>query len=216
MSEETKSSLVTVQLRGSHAGYDVVVTHHVPRGEFRQALLSLLKDLSEAGIAPARPEDEGEGRKEKAGPIPQETDDPYHALAREFDVGADQVRRIVGIKGDSVQLYKASQFKIADAVCLICFAYEKALGHSSMSYDVLTRLLETSQIKMKTPTSVMCFNMINDGYFQKRAYDEARNVVLESKGERKAREFVQQLLAGSYRAKEARARAKAKPAKKAK
>jgi hypothetical protein len=111
-------------------------------------------------------------------------------------------------------LYKASQFKIADAVCFICFAYEKGLGHPSMPYDVLTRLLEASQIKLKTPVSVMCFNMINDGYFQKRSYDEARNIVLESKGEGKARDLAKQLADGSYRAKETTRQVKKKTAKK--
>jgi len=202
MSEETKLSMVTIQLRGSHTKYEVLVSQEVARGEFKAALLSLLSDLSDTGVEPVRLSGEHEQHKRKSETEIEHPDDPHNRLARELDVSAEQVKRIVGIKGESIQLYKASQFKIADAVCFICFAYEKALGHPSMPYEVLTRLLEASQIKMKTPASVMCFNMINDGYFQKRPYDEARNIVLESKGEGKARDFAKQLADGSYRAKE--------------
>ncbi len=197
MSGETKTQMLTVQLKGTLRGYEVTVIEQISHDELKSALSSLIKEMAEAGVGnvPCAEPIPAEGQ---APPLPVE-ESPYQRLARELDSSSDDVRKILGIKGDSVQVYRASRLKIADAICLICFAYEKGLGRQRMPYDELMKLLETSQIKTKTPGPVLCFNMIRQGYFQKRAYEEGRNIVLESKGEKKAREVAKQLLVGSCR-----------------
>ena len=209
MSDEVKSSQVTIQIRGRYTNYEVLVSLQVPREKLKETIAELAGDLREAGIGAIRA-DRSDEREEREESPPAGTDTPYDRLARELEADAASLRKLVGIKGDSIQLYKASQFKIADAVCFICFAYEKALGHASMPYEVLTTLLQASQIKMKTPASVMCFNLINDGYFQRKPYDDERKIVLEAKGEQKARIFARQLTGGSYQLKEPRKSGKKK------
>ncbi|HZT69930.1 MAG TPA: hypothetical protein VFC10_09345 [Terriglobia bacterium] len=195
MTEETTSTPVTVQVRGRQAGFDVAITIQLSRDKFKDALSSLLNDLKEAGLETSLGEEEhgDKGKVERR----EEADGPYERLARELEVTIQQLRHIVGIKGETIQLYKASQFKIADAVCFICFVYEKGLGRASMPYETLVALVEASQIKMKTPVSAMCFNLRKEGYLQKRPYDENRTIVLSPEGEEKARRFANGLVKSS-------------------
>jgi hypothetical protein len=134
-----------------------------------------------------------------ARPVDESRDGPLARLARELALPAADLAKVLGIKGDTVQLYRASQLQPSDAAAALCLAYEKGLGKSGMPYQVFDAALESIHVKMKTPLSTFCFNMIRDGVIQKKPYEDGRSIVLTPAGEQKGEVALKALIAGGAR-----------------
>jgi hypothetical protein len=201
VTESTGTNQTTVSVRGRITGVEVTVTFQVLLDELKKQLAAVLEQLTELGIEVEATEDaederhhddrRAEDRGHGDGPIPR--------LARELEVNADEIKKVLGIKGEQVDLYRASRLKVSDALSAICYAYEKGLVKGGMSYETFRSLVEANQIKMKTPLPTVCFNLIQSGRIDRKQYDDAKVIVLTPEGERKAADTLKALIAGSAR-----------------
>lgn len=201
MTEGTATNLTTVSVRGRITGVEVTVTFQVPPEELKKQLAAILEQLTELGIevdAPDSGDDDQVTEPRRVLDVAQ-ADGPLGRLARELDVAVEDVKKVLGIKGEQVDLFRASRLKVADALSAICLAYEKGLGKSGMAYETFKSLVDANQIKMKTPLPTVCFNLIQSGRVDRRQYDDAKVIVLTPEGERKAADTLKALMSGSAR-----------------
>lgn len=197
MTESTDNKQTTVSLRGRITGVEVMVTFQVASEELKKRLSEVLEQLTEVGIESVvenRKEVDHDGSKEEpeisggAGPLGQ--------MARELQVQVSDLTKILGIKGETVDLFRAGRLPVADALSAICFAYEKGLGKPGMTYETFQALVQANQIKMKTPLPTVCFNLINGGRIDSKQYNDDKFIVLTPDGERKATETLKALITG--------------------
>jgi hypothetical protein len=200
-------TLATVTLRGRVGGLELTIAFPLATEELKERITRVLEQLTAIGIeAPLPDTEEDPGPPEKKERRQDDKGDagggegPYVRLSRELDIAAANLQKVLGIKGDTVQLYKASKLAPSDAAAALCLSYEKGLGRAGMPYDTFTSIL-SSHVKMKTPVSTFCFNLIRDGVVQKKPYEDGRTIVLSPAGEKKGEAAIKKLLAGEAKAK---------------
>lgn len=210
MTETTEANLTTATVRGRIAGVEVTVTLTIPVAELKERLAEVLEQLTELGVEVESPEVRGDEGGEDRSRFREHArgDEPLPRLARELDVDLPEIGKILGIKGEQVDLFRAGRLKVADALSAMCFAYEKGLGRSGMSYETFKSLVDANQIKMKTPLPTVCFNLIQSGRISRKEYDDSKIIVLTPEGERKAADTLRALMAGSARERPAAPRGK--------
>lgn len=206
MTDEESATQVQVSVRARIAGCEVSLTMTVPEAHTKDKLKQLIEGLSELGVEPIEPARGADRTGSTAESEGDDSDDPVSRVAREAELDTGVARKLLGIKGDSVQLFRAGQYSLSDAICILCFTYEKGLGQQSMSYDAFSSLLSANQIKSKTPLSTLCFNLVRDGRIDKRSYDNGRNIVLSSAGEQQAIDALKAAASGERKTAKKRAK----------
>ena len=195
----------TVTLRGRVGGCELTVTFPLATEDLKERVTHVLEQLTAIGIEAPLPEAEEEV-PEKREPRPEKRDDtpggdgPYTRLSRELELSVANLQKVLGIKGETVQLYKASKMAPSDAAAVLCLAYEKGLDKTGMPYDTFSSVL-SGHVKMKSPVSTLCFNLIRDGVIQKKPYEDGRLIVLSPAGEKKGEAVIKKLLVGEVKAK---------------
>jgi hypothetical protein len=196
-----------ISVKARVAGCEVSVDVSAPIESFKDSLKQVLGQLTEIGVEPIPVVPPGQRE------VPEETPDadgPVAALARELDLTDSDLRKVLGVKGDSIQLYRAGQYSVADAVCVIGLAYEKGLGHAGMPFDAFSSLVAANHIKTKTPLRTLCFNLIRDGRVDKKSYEDGGLVVLTPAGEQQAARAIKAVVGGERPARRASRKARKK------
>jgi hypothetical protein len=216
VTESTGTNLTIVSVRGRITGVEVTVTLHVPPDELKQRLAEVLEQLTELGIE-VRPLEEGADEKDQSnGKVekPDSPDGPLSRIARALDADGRAVSGILGIKGEQVDVFKASALPVADALSTICYAYEKGLGKNGMPYDTFKSLIEANQIKMKTPLPTVCFNLFSGGRIDRKQYEDSKFISLTPEGEKKAAATLKSLMEGSAKPRRATRQIRKAPGRK--
>ena len=183
MSGEGVPPEASVQVRCFISGCEVTVSFSTAQATLKEQMLSVIRKLEEIGLEPLahRERRRAEDEEEQVGEA-----DPLTILSRESEVPIEDLKFILGIKGNAIQIYRANQYRLSDAISVLLFINEKALGKPYTPYNDLPTLLEANHIKTPTPLPNVCFNLIRDGTIEKKAYEDSKQIVLTPGGEKKA------------------------------
>jgi len=202
---ESSQGSVRVTVNARIANCKVRLEFDSPAVDLRERVKKALDELIPLGLevlpterVPSR--NERDDTSSPGGLRPSDDDEtPVNRIARDADLESESVRKHLGCKDDSLQLYRPSRLQILDALCILCYAFEKGLSTQFMEYDRFVQLVEGSQIKMKTPMSTQVQNLIRLGYVDKRPYEASRRITLTPQGEKKGREALKGLVSGENR-----------------
>ena len=111
-------------------------------------------------------------------------ENPVKLLAMKLDIDTEKFEnlKIIGVKGEAIQILKPTKLKPSESCYLLIAANEYVLGKPSIPYDELKELCELNSIRSKTPFYQLIDNAKRYGHIDKKKYDNSREVVLQSKG----------------------------------
>lgn len=161
------------------------------------------------------------GLLEKAGASPTPTEEitttpgePIKRLASELGVDPANLRSLIGFKEGMVQISQASQLQVADAMCMLLYAYEKGIGESAIAFEQFESLVKQNGIKLTYPLTTGIFNLKQAGYINGSLYESEKKLSLSPKGERNAISAFEDYLSGKSAKRAPRAPKKSRSAKK--
>jgi len=185
------ANTIQVSVSGTVDGFMVTLQTDAAPNEAVSSLQDLIKQLKEYGATGVKELKEVDYRDET------EMTKPMQKLARELDVDEQFLRPLVGFKGNTVQITKASQLMVTDALTMIMFSVEKGLGQASLSLDEMQGLIDLNGVKYEYPTTTAIFNLKKVGYINGSLYDQERRLSLTHKGEENARKAFKALIQGT-------------------
>jgi hypothetical protein len=179
---------IEISVAGMVAGYEVTLQTQTSADNVADSIQELIKVLKSQGATQVKFEEKGVP--------PADSDMPLQRLAGELDIDAATLKNYVGFKDRTVQLRKASQIMLADALTMLIFSVEKGLQESSLSLNEFENLISMNGIKFEYPTTTAIFNLKNVGYLNAKLYDEEKKLSLAPKGEDNARKAFGALIQG--------------------
>jgi hypothetical protein len=182
MSEKTMRLEISGKIRGYRATLALDTTETSLGGDVM--LLTNLLEKSEAI-----------GVKEQEKETP--SGEPVKRLASELDIDSSDLQRLVGYKEGMVQIVKASQLQVTDALCMLLYAYEKGYGESAIAFEQFESLIKQNGIKLAYPLTTAIFSLLKSrNYINGKLYDEEKKISLSPQGDENARSGFKNYIAG--------------------
>jgi hypothetical protein len=182
MSEKTMRLEISGKIRGYQATLSLDTTEASLSGDV-MLLTNLLEKSGAIGI------------KEEEKRIL--SDEPIKRLASELDVDSSDLQRLVGYKEGMVQITRASQLQVTDAMCMLLCAYEKGYGESAIAFEQFDSLIKQNGIKLAYPLTTAIFSLLNSrNYINQKLYDEEKKISLSPQGEENARSAFKDYITG--------------------
>jgi hypothetical protein len=123
--------------------------------------------------------------------------EPIKRLAGELDADSSDLQRMVGYKEGMVQITKASQLQVTDALCMLLYAYEKGYGESAIAFEQFESLIKQNGIKLAYPLTTAIFSLLKSpNYINSKLYDEEKKISLSPQGEGNARSAFKNYISG--------------------
>ena len=181
MSEKAIRVEIAGKIRGFQATLSLETTENLLSGD-----VAMLTNLFEKAGATGIKEEE----------MIITSDEPISRLISELDVDPSDLKRLVGYKEGMVQISKASQLQVTDAMCMLLYAYEKGYGESSIAFEQFGSLVKQNGIKLTYPLTTGIFNLKKSGYIDGKLYDDEKKISLSPQGERNAISAFKDYIAG--------------------
>lgn len=182
MSEKTMKLEITGKIRGYHATVSLDTTERSLSDDV-MLLTNLFEKTGAIGI-------KGEERIITS-------DEPISRLASELDIDSSDLKRLVGYKEGMVQIVKASQLQVTDALCMLLYAYEKGYGESAIVFEQFESLIKQNGIKLAYPLTTAIFSLLKSrNYINGKLYDEEKKISLSPQGDENARSGFSNYIAG--------------------
>jgi hypothetical protein len=166
---------INVEIGGQIRGFQVTLSLGTTKASLNDDIQLLTSLLEEAGVRSSE--------KEKQIPL---TDEPIKRLASELDIEPLGLQHMVGYKEGMVQVTKASQLQVTDAMCMLLYAFEKGYGESGIALEQFESLIKQNGIKLTYPLTTGIFNLKKGGYINAKLYDEEKKLSLSPQGEKNA------------------------------
>jgi len=182
---------IQVSVSGTVDGYMVALQTEVTSNEVVASVADLIKQLKSQGATGVRQLGQSDQNDDS------DASPPIQKLATELDIDGNALKPHVGFKGSTVQIIKASQLMVTDALTMIILSIEKGLGQASLSLDEMQGLIELNGVKYEYPTTTAIFNLKKVGYINGTLYDQERRLSLTHKGEENARKAFKALMGGT-------------------
>jgi hypothetical protein len=176
---------INLEIGGQIRGFQVTLSLGTTKTSLNDDVQFLAGLLEEAGAR--SPE------KEKQVTL---TDEPLKRLASELDLDPSNLQRLVGYKEGMVQITKASQLQVTDAMCMLLCAYEKGYGESAIAFEQFGSLVKQNGIKLTYPLTTGIFNLKKSGYIDGKLYDDEKKISLSPQGEKNAISAFKDYIAG--------------------
>jgi hypothetical protein len=182
MSEKSIRVEITGKIRGFQATLSLDTTENLLSGD----VVMLTNLFEKAGAI---------GIKEEERIIT--SDEPISRLASELDIDSSDLKRLVGYKEGMVQIVKASQLQVTDALCMLLYAYEKGYGESAIAFEQFESLIKQNGIKLAYPLTTAIFSLLKSrNYINSKLYDEEKKISLSPQGDENARSSFRNYIAG--------------------
>jgi hypothetical protein len=124
------------------------------------------------------------------------TEDPTSRLELRANLpgGSLSAKNILAFKDNVPQLLRPNLFKtVSDAALVLLYAVEGGLRQASIDYESFRGLYDSQNIKSGSPLAMLITNLRNANYIDRKAYLADRTLRLTAKGDRKAREVLNEL-----------------------
>jgi len=194
---------IEISVMGLVEGYAVTLRMEVLPDRVAESLGNLLNQLRDQGGTAVQTHTET-GRQERE----QTADGPINRLAAELEMAGSALKTHVGFKDKTVQITKASQIMVTDALTMIIFSVEKGLGQPSLTVEDMQNLIGLNGVKYEYPTTTAIFNLKKAGYINASLYDQEQKLSLTPRGENNARKAFKALIEGAAPKRKIRARSK--------
>ena len=178
---------IKLEITGQIKGFRTTLSLETMETSLSHDIKLLINLLEKAGASPAP--------TEEPSPAPVK-DEPIKQLASEVDADPSTLRSLIGYKEGMVQISKASQLQVTDAMCMLLYAYEKGFGESAIAFEQFESLVRQNGIKFTYPLTTGIFNLKKSGYINGKLYDEEKKLSLSPQGEENARSAFKDYIAG--------------------
>lgn len=182
MSERTIKLEITGQFRGFQTTLLLDSTQTTLSDDIK--LLASLLEQGETGFAG------------KVSFPPSLLEDTITRLAKELDSDPSTLKPLIGYKDGMVQIAKASQLQLTDALCMLLFAHEKGFSESATVFEHFESLVRQNGIKLNYPLSTAIFDLKKRNYINAKLYEEEKKLSLSHLGEENARSAFKDYVAG--------------------
>lgn len=176
---------IKLEITGQIKGFRTTLSLETMETSLSHDIKLLINLLEKAGASPAPTEE----------PSPVK-DEPIKQLASEVDADPSTLRSLIGYKEGMIQISKASQLQVTDAMCMLLYAYEKGFGESAIAFEQFESLVRQNGIKFTYPLTTGIFNLKKSGYINGKLYDEEKKLSLSPQGEENARSAFKDYIAG--------------------
>jgi len=194
---------INLRITGQIKGFQIALSLETAKESLKNDTQFLIGLIEEVGALPFKTE-------EKI----LLTEGPLERLEKELNVDKSTLRSIIGYKEGMVQIARASQLQVADAMCMLLFAYEKGFNESAIAFDQFDSLVKQNGIKLTYPLTTGIFNLKKGGYINAKLYDEEKQISLSPKGDEKAISAFKDYIAGKEAKRTPRVSKKIRNAKK--
>lgn len=181
---------VNVSVSGLIRGFEVILTSDTTGENVSETISHLISNLEQMGAKAVE-------HVGKENPPSSGTDtSAVRRLASELSLDQETLRSFVDFKDGMVQITKASQLKIADALTMLLYSMEKGYSQPSITVEQFEGLITMNGIKFSYPTTTAIFNMRNSEYLNANLYEKEKKLSLTPKGETNASRAFKQLMEG--------------------
>lgn len=180
---KNEEEMISLKLTAKSEFFEIKIKQKIPKNTIGENIDKIIHEISKSKSFKAKPTDN------KPTSIHQtesknESENSIKLLAMKLDVDPDKFEnlKIIGIKGEAIQLLKPSKLKPSESCYLLIAVNEFVLGKLAIQYDELKEMCELNGIRSKTPFYQIIDNAKRYGHIDKKKYDNAKEVVLQSKG----------------------------------
>lgn len=180
---KSKDEMVSLKLTAKSEFFEIKIKQTIPKNMIGENIDKIIHEISKSKSFKVKPTDEKPVSVHHS-ELKIEVENPIKILAMKLDVDPDKFEnlKIIGIKGEAIQLLKPSKLKPSESCYLLIAANEFVLGKLAIQYDELKEMCELNGIRSKTPFYQIIDNAKRYGHIDKKKYDNAKEVVLQSKG----------------------------------
>lgn len=176
---------IKLEITGQMKGFGVTLSLETNETLLSDEIKLLISHLEKLGASPTLKEEET-----------QFTGESIKQLAGELDADPSILRSLIGYKEGMVQIGKASQLQVTDAMCMLLYAYEKGFGESTIAFEQFDSLVKQNGIKLTYPLTTGIFNLKKSGYINGKLYDDEKKLSLSPQGEDNAISAFKNYIAG--------------------
>jgi len=176
---------IKIEIAGQIKGFRTTLSLETNETLLSDEIKLLIGHLEKAGASPTLKEQET-----------QFTGDSIKKLAGELDVDPSILRSLIGYREGMVQIGKASQLQVTDAICMLLYSYEKGFGESAIAFEQFESLVKQNGIKLTYPLTTGIFNLKKSGYIDGKLYDDEKKISLSPQGEKNAISAFKDYIAG--------------------